>query len=431
MGDTLEIKYGPGSLNFDTDGFKISRILKTRDISSPPPDPIKAFRDAIESPVGTEPLGEMVSRKKPEQVAIIVEDKTRKNPEYPRMLHELIDGLQSWHPCRIGLIAAYGAHPKHSAEEHRALYGQGNLSRVTLIDHDSRDSAGLASLGALSTGNELWVNRYVSESDFLITFGTIEPHAFAGFTGGRKLILPGVSGIETIRRNHSMVCRGGVGFGNLGGNPIHVEMAEAERKAGVDFIINYVRDAGGGILRIFAGDPVRAYAEGTAFCSEVNAVTLKEEADVVFVSCGGHPKDRSLYHAQRAISSAVLATRKSGSVVVFGEFPDGVGNNIYREWLSKPLDELLSLPEENITIGVHSAYLTARNLNHCEIVLFTGAVFENADKFHLRKISDMKALSEFIRGKHGDDYSAYLIPNGSRVLIRKPGGSGRTEQGEG
>lgn len=411
----MEIRYGSGTLDFDLELFNVMKIL------SPPEqagvkDPIAGFKSALAGPIGSRPLDRLVAERNPRTASIIVEDRTRKNPEYPEMLACLIDLFSPAAGCRLFLVVAYGAHAPHTRQEHEALYGKENLSRVSLVDHDSRNKEKLVNLGRLSTGSEFWINSSVAASDMIISMGNIEPHAFAGFTAGRKLILPGVSGYETIERNHSMVCCDGVGFGLLDGNPIHREMAEAERVAGVDFIINFVRNPQGEILDVFAGSPAGAYQAGTRFCRQVNSVTVDRPCDVAFVSCGGYPKDKSLYQSQRAITSAVNITKEGGTVVVFGEFPEGVGNKLYGEWLSRPVSVLRNLERDQIGLGVHSAYLTGRNLSRCEILLYSSMDDALARQLHLHKKSSVEDILRHLRERHGNDYLSYLIPNGSQVF---------------
>jgi nickel-dependent lactate racemase len=294
------------------------------------------------------------------------------------------------------------------------------LDRVTLINHDARDPDSLVNMGALSTGNVFYLNKNVAMADFVISFGDITPHAFAGFSGGRKAILPGVSGFSTIERNHTLVSHVNTGLGKLAGNLLHQEMIEAADRAPLNFIINFVRNSSGEIVAIVSGEHHQAFLEGANICREINSVMISERSDVVFVSCGGFPKDKCLYHAQRAIIAAVNAVRKGGTIILFGQFPEGVGDELYEIWLQKPLPEILALPPEQIKLGVHSAYLMARNLTWAEVVVFTDLDIDLATRLHYRKLDSLDAILEFIREKHGPSYSAFLIPNGSQMLVESP-----------
>jgi nickel-dependent lactate racemase len=412
----MELKYGSKAIDLKLERGKHCSVLASTPVNGLS-NPRICFHQAIEKPVAGSPLLERIKIKKPVTIALIVEDKTRKNLEYPVLLADLIDMIHSAVLCRIKLVIGYGSHPKHTVEENHQLYGSENLSRIELIEHDAHDPDQLVKIANLSTGNVLWINQNVANADLIISLGDITPHAFAGFSGGRKSILPGVSGYQTIERNHQYVSDPRAGLGQLEGNPIHHEMMEAARLSKLYFIINSIRNSEGKIIAFVAGDSEESFYEGVRICRETNGVKIPAPADVVYVSCGGHPKDRSLYHAQRAVIAAVSAVKKGGTIVVFGEFSDGVGDRDYEEWLQKPLSELLELKREYIRLGVHSAYLMARNLNHAEILLFTTISEELVARLHFRKVSSLGEIQRYIEGKHGSDHLAYIIPNGSQVLL--------------
>lgn len=412
----MKIRYGKDFLNVDLEETFFDKILEPS-FAEGIKDPVEAFRQSLENPINSSALSELLKTKQPRTVAVIVEDKTRKNPEYHEFLKIVIDMILSVSNSRIYLIVAYGTHSKHTKVEQEFLYGRDNLAKVTLIDHDSKDINSLKCIGKLSSGSSMMVNRFAAECDFVITFGTVSPHAFAGFTGGRKAILPGISSYDIIRKNHAMVCCDNTNLGILKGNPIHNQMEEAAKLMGVDFSVQVVRNNRDSISGIYAGDIDAAFLKAVDYCRRINSVTLDSLSDVVFVSCGGHPKDKSLYQSQRAITTAVKAVKPGGIVVVFAEFSEGVGNDLYYNWLKKPVQYLLSLKQEDIDLGVHSAYLTARNLGKCTIVLYSDIDTSIAEELHLIKLKDINEIKELISKRYTDQYTAYFIPNGSEVLI--------------
>lgn len=412
----MELNYGGSQIVFEPDWSKVRGVLippAGRDVI----DVESGFRKAISHPVTGSSLREMIKDQKPSRIGVIVEDKTRKNPEYPALLDRLLTDIGTVFHGRIFLVVAYGSHPAHSLRESGDIYGLENLARVKLVDHNCRDAGNLVNIGEMSSGNPLFINKVIAEADLVISLGDITPHAFAGFSGGRKAILPGVSGYQTIENNHSLIREPGVGLGLLEGNPIHREMMEAANLAGLDYIINSVRNNTGKIVDFVSGPPEEAFYEGVRICKALNSVKIPERADVVYISCGGFPKDKSLYHAQRSVVAATGAVKKGGTIVVFGQFPEGVGDPIYEEWLPKPLPEILSLKREEIKLGVHSAYFMARNLSHAEILLYTEMDETTAARLHFRKVASLLEIDRFITEKHGPDYTAYVIPNGSQIMI--------------
>lgn len=418
MGYQMDIKYGEEVLSFPEESGRILKELRPQG-QFKPVDVLESFKHALETPTAGLPLVMRIANEKPHRIAIIVEDKTRKNPEYPLLLDELITFLNKVTNAQIYLVVAYGSHPEHSPEENERIYGSKNLARVTLINHNSREAENLVKIGVLSTGNNLFINRNIAEADLIISFGDITPHAFAGFSGGRKAILPGIAGYESIQQNHTLVYHPKVGLGMLDQNPLHLEMMEAAELARLEFIINFVRNSNGEIVSIVSGDFGKAFFEGVKICKEINSVRISTRADVVYVSCGGFPKDKSLYHAQRGIITAVNAVKQGGTIVVFGKFPEGVGDDFYETWLQKPLTQILSLEPSEIKLGVHSAYLMARNLSHADILLFTELDEALALKLHFRKMVSWNEIQSYIKRKHHSDYSAYVIPNGSQLLIEE------------
>lgn len=413
----MKLKYGSGFIDTGFGCSFFNNVIEPP-ISKGIEDPLQEFVNAIENPLGVEPLRELLKYKNPETIAVIVEDRTRKNPEYPYFLKKLIDIIKCTVSSRIYLIVAYGTHSKHTQKEHELLYGRENLKRVILIDHDSRDSEMLVSLGKLSSGTEMLVNKFAAQSDFIITFGTISPHAFAGFTGGRKAVLPGIAGYDVIRKNHSMVCLENTELGVLHNNPIHSQMEEAAGLLGIDFTVQVVRNNRGDTSGIFAGSMESSFKAGVEHCKKVNSTKVTQMGDIVFVGCGGHPKDKSLYQSQRAITAAARITRPGGLVVVFAEFSEGVGNKLYYDWLKKPLEELMTLERDDIDLGVHSAYLTARNLNKCRIALYSRMEESLTKELHFLKVKDMQEVKELVdRYSPSGDPVCYLIPNGSEILI--------------
>jgi len=415
----MELAYGEGSIKLDLESSYFDKVLVPENNrgSRGLQDPVKALEESIDEPVDGISLEEKIRAKMPSKISLVVEDKSRRNPEYPEFLSFLINMINKVSRSKIYLVIAYGTHATHSEADNKRLYGEKNLSRVTVIHHDSRNSDELQTIGELASGLELKINKYVAESDFVITLGNVEPHAFAGFTGGRKAVLPGISSYEIIQANHSKVCLENVGPGILVDNPVHKEMSEAAAVCGVDFSIQIVRNNKGMISGIFAGGMESAFNEAVFFCKEINSVEIDSPGDVVFVGCGGYPKDKSLYFSQRAITTAVKAVNPGGLVIVFGHFGEGVGNQLYYEWLKKPLSTLLSLNPEKIELGVHSAYLTALNLNQAELVFWSDMEKSLADELGLKLIKDIDELTAYIDKKFNRGYRAYLIPKGSEIII--------------
>jgi nickel-dependent lactate racemase len=404
----MKIKYGSGEIVLDLDEAVFTQSLSSTGARALA-DPEAELEQAVAR------LAAVIRERNPQTVAVIVEDRTRSNPEWPGLLARLRALVGP--VCRLRLVVAYGTHAPHTGEQHRQAYGADNVAAMTVVDHDCRDPDRLRAVGRLASGRVLQVNAAVAEADLVLTLGNVAPHVFAGFTGGPKIILPGVSDYETIRANHSQVGADGVAIGRLAGNPIHEQMSEAAQLVGIDLSLQVVRDGRGRICGIFSGEPGQAHADAVSCCRRINTAVISAPADVTWVSCGGAPKDNSLYHAQRAVTTAVSATRPGGLVVVFGRFGEGVGNALYQEWLSKPLRHLLGLSPDEIDIGIHSAFLMARNLSRCSIVWYTDLDRDLARKLNLSTISDLDQLRQTLHVTGTRNPIRYFIGNGSSLLV--------------
>jgi lactate racemase len=406
--------YGRKKINFDIPEKNIRQILVPKKIVAPN-NLSTAFEEALQYPYDNLSVNQLIADKKPDTISIIVADKTRSNPEYPQLLKLLIDRITELHKCRINLIIAYGTHNRHTDAENEKLYGTENLKKVDLIHHDCDDTKNLTDIGTMSTGNKLLINRFAAESDMLIGIDTISPHAFAGFTGGRKIILPGISGRNTIEKNHAKIS-GKCGIGILDDNPVHIEMLEAMKKAGLNFLINFVRNTDNKIIKIFAGYPESAFRYGTEFAKEAYGVYVPDKADVVWVSCGGHPLDKTLYHTQRAMTAGCQFVKKNGTLILIAECPDGAGNKEYEKMQTENTPaQIMEMKLQEIRIGMHSALQTAAHLNHCEIILVSKISREKTEAMHFKAIP-RDEINQYVNNKHGEQYSCYIIPDGSGIL---------------
>jgi nickel-dependent lactate racemase len=204
-----------------------------------------------------------------------------------------------------------GIHRGNSQEEIKNIFGEDISSTYKFINHDG-DDPHLKDLGKLKSGNELWVDPVVSDTDFIITAGVIVPHYMAGFSGGRKSILPGICGRKTIEDNHAQMTHPNARAGNLRGNPVHEEMQEAAKKVGVDFNLNVVTNENHKIIEIVAGELFESWQRGVKVCKKIYLCPIKQKAEVVIVSAGGYPKDINVYQAQKALDNAYQAVKLGG-----------------------------------------------------------------------------------------------------------------------
>jgi nickel-dependent lactate racemase len=334
------------------------------------PDPKVEIVRALKEPIGSKMLNEIV---KPEhKVAIVVNDATRRTPSelmVPLLLEELnTSGVKDEN---VTVVFACGTHRAVKQEEAVSLLGQEALNRVKAVSHDCR-AQDLVHVGDTQKhGTKVFLNRVFAEADVRILTGDICFHYYAGYSGGRKSVMPGVAGEETIKQNHAMLLDANARTGLLERNPVHEDMAEAARMARVDFVLNVVTNSRGEIARAFAGDLEQAFNEGVKLVNEMYRVTVDRRADIVVVSAGGDPADVNLYQAHKAIDNALEVVKRGGVIVLVAECHEGHGNQVFYDWMVK-FGDLKSVEREikrNFVLGGHKAYYLLEALQNHKIIL--------------------------------------------------------------
>lgn len=325
---------------------------------------------ALREPIGSKPLSAIV---KPEhKVAIVVDDATRPAPSdlmVPPLLDELnVAGVKGEN---VTVIFGCGTHRAVTREEAVRLLGEDVLNRVKVISHDCR-AEDLVYLGKTGKhGTKVYLNRIFAEADVKILTGDVCFHYYAGYGGGRKSVLPAVTGGETIKHNHAMLLHPEAKTGVLEGNPVHEDMVEAAKLAKVDFIVNVVINSEGEIVKAFAGDLEQAFYEGVKLVDEMYRVQVDRKADIVVVSPGGHPADVNLFQAYKGVDNALEVVKRGGVIILVAECPEGHGNQVFYDWMVK-FKDLKAVEREikrRFVLGGHKAYYLMKALRKVQIIL--------------------------------------------------------------
>jgi lactate racemase len=290
------------------------------------------------------------------------------------------------------------------------------VSSYNFINHSCDEN--LLDLGRLASGNRLLVNSIIKKVDFVITTGVIVPHYIAGFSGGRKSILPGICGRETIENNHSNMIHPDAVTGNLKDNPVHEEMTEAAKRVEVDFNINVVTDEDGNIIDIVAGELSSSWDRGVEICKDTYFAPIKEKLDVVIVSAGGYPKDINMYQAQKALENAYQAVKPGGTIILLAECNEGFGNSIFEKWIEEAnsIADIENRLKERFVLGGHKAYAIARVAKEVDIILISSLSEEKVKKLFMKPMKNIDSAIDYVRKKHGDDFKSYIIPSGNTVV---------------
>lgn len=297
---------------------------------------------AVRCPIASQPLQKVV--RKGDKVAVIVSDVTRlvRTAEFlPVIISEI--NAAGVPDEDITIIVATGTHRAHTYDEDIAVCGKDIVKRIKIHQHDSRNNEELTDLGVTSFGTPILIDSYVAEADKVIITGAVSLHPMAGFGGGRKAVMPGVSGHATIMHNHAIALAPKVGdgcnplceTGLLEGNPLHEDMVEVTKKLDPAFLVNMVFTPEGKLHEVVAGHWYKAWEKGCKDLVAMAGVPIKELADVVFASAGGSPKDMNLYQSCKAHMNAVFAVKKGGIMILTLECPDIKEPAIFTDWFSK------------------------------------------------------------------------------------------------
>jgi len=369
---------------------------------------------ALSEPIGSKPLNEIV--KPGNSVVIVVDDVTRPAPSdliVPPLLLELnrLDIKNE----NVTIIFGCGTHRAVKPEEAIKLLGEDVVSRIKNVSHNCHAKDHVYMGTTKKYGTKVFVNKIFAEADVRILTGDIEMHYYAGFGGGRKSVLPGVSGAETIQHNHAMILLPNARTSILEGNPVHEDMVEAAKLAKVDFILNAVTNSKGEIVKAFAGDLEQAFYEGVKLVEEMCKVTIDRRADIVVVSPGGYPADIDLYQAYKAIDNALDSVKRGGVIVLVAECPESYGNEVFYEWMMKfkDLKSMEKKIKKRFVIGGHKAYYLLKTLQKAQIILVsTIPDYYAVNVFGLRTARALNdALDEAFKIA-GKNAKVWAIPHG-------------------
>lgn len=282
----------------------------------------KAF-EALRHPIGTPPLKEMV--KATDTVSIVISDSTRPTPNH-KLIPWIIEELSHVPKDNFVIINGTGSHRANTREELITMLGQDIVDTVRVINNDAFDKDRQSYLGTSTYGGEVYLNKEYINSDFKIVTGFIEPHFFAGFSGGPKGIMPGIAGIDTIMHFHSakMIAHQKSTWGIIDGNPVQGEATEITLMAKPDFMLNVTLNGDKEITNFFAGDVIEAHRKGCKYVKEHAMVGCEEPYDIVITTNSGYPLDQNLYQAVKGMSAAHKIVKKGGAIICAAECSDGL-----------------------------------------------------------------------------------------------------------
>ena len=383
------------------------------------------IREAMENPIASPALSELSRGAK--SVVIITSDHTRPVPSrltLPRMLEEIRLGAPE---ARVSILVATGCHRGSTDEEMVRKFGKEIFERESVMNHDPHDSGNMVSLGRLPSGGELSINRLAWEADLLCADGFIEPHQFAGFSGGRKSVLPGIASFSTVLFSHNaeFTVHPKATPGSLDGNPFQADMLFAARKAGLKFILNVTLSPRKRVTRAFAGDMEKAHLAGCEHVLSQCAVAAAP-APIVISSNGGYPLDQNIYQSTKSIMAADLTAAEGGVIISVNECRDGHGSESFLESFKRAssLDALIreieERPRDKTIPDQWVIQLTASILRRRKVIMVTKADKADVEALGMEKADSLPEALARASAITGDPRSAITaLPESVAVVIRQ------------
>jgi nickel-dependent lactate racemase len=382
---------------------------------------------ALDHPIGSLSLEALAAGKR--TATVITSDHTRPVPSrvtLPLLLARLRRGNPD---IAVTILVATGCHRPTSDAEMREKFGDEVVARERFVMHDCTDQASLRYLGLLPSGGELWLNRHALDAELLVAEGFIEPHFFAGFSGGRKSVLPGIAGRQTVLANHcaAFIDDSRARAGSLEGNPIHRDMLHAAREAKLAFILNVTLNPDKSVRAAFVGDAVEAHAEGCRRMADAFSVK-SAPAQIAITSNGGYPLDQNVYQAVKGMTAAEACCLPGGTIIMVAGCSDGAGGEHFYRALAEAespqalLERIRQVPQSQTPPDQWEYQILARILARHRVIMVSdlsdGALFRDMGMEHAATLQGAidRALAE-----SPPDAQVTVIPDGVSVIVRHEG----------
>lgn len=421
----VDFAYGKGFLSHEF-GSELKNVVRSGINSYDPglgEDEI--VERAIESPIGSPKLSELA--KGCNKITVIASDHTRPVPSrhiMPGMLRELRRGNPD---AEITILIATGCHRSTTIEELEGKFGDEFVKNEHIVIHDCLDEKNLVTIGILPSGAELRINRYAAEADLLVSEGFIEPHFFAGFSGGRKSVLPGVASRKTVLGNHcsKFIASENARTGILDGNPINRDMEAAAKMARLRFIVNVVINEKKQVLYAVAGDPIKAHHAGCEFLNSLCRAEV-EPTDIAISTNGGYPLDQNVYQAVKGMTAAEGAVREGGVIIMCAATNDGHGGESFYKMIANaksPADytrEALSRSADETLPDQWEAQIFFRVISKAKVIYISEAPDELISALKMIPAHSLDEALEKARGiLKNENASVNAIPDGVSVIVER------------
>lgn len=420
----LEFPYGKGKLTHAFEKNELAAVLTSAiEEYVPNASPEELVKQALAAPIGSPSLGELAKDK--QNIVIIASDHTRPVPSKV-IIPPILAEIRAVNPqANITLLIATGCHRGTTKAELVDKFGEEIVATENIYVHDCDERDKLVNIGTLPSGGTCEINRLAVEADLLIAEGFIEPHFFAGYSGGRKSVLPGVAGRTTVLANHcsEFIAHPCARTGILQGNPIHEDMLWAAKTAGLAFIVNVVLNGEKRAIHAVAGDPEQAHAAGVAFLSSLCGAKAVP-SDIVITTNGGYPLDQNMYQAVKGMTAAEATVKKGGVIVMLAESGDGIGGDHFYHQLAdepdiaKTMAAFLARGRNQTVPDQWQTQILLRILTHAQVIYVSTMDDETVREMHMtpaHSLDEALALAKEMLGN--PDATVTAIPDGVAVVV--------------
>ena len=422
---TIAFPYGKEKLTYAFDENRLTAVLTSK-MGEYRPDcsQEELVENAMKAPFGTAPLSELAKGK--QNIVIIASDHTRPVPSkliIPPMLRQIREGNPH---ADITILIATGCHRGTTKAELIDKFGAEIVEKETIYIHDCDEREKLVNIGTLPSGGECEINTIAMNADLLIAEGFIEPHFFAGFSGARKSVLPGVAGRSTVLANHcsEFIDHPNARTGILEGNPIHEDMLWAARKAKLAYIVNVVLNEEKEVIHAVAGAPEQAHAKGVEFLSSLCGVEAVP-ADVVITTNGGYPLDQNVYQAVKGMTAAEATVKEGGIIIMLAKSNDGIGgDHFYHQLADEPdIHKTMALFRDrgrNETVPDQwQTQILLRVLMHAKVIYISDMEDAAVNEMHMTPAHSIAEAMDLAEQMLGRKPTVVAIPDGVGVIVRK------------
>ncbi len=419
----IQIPYGSEQIELNIEGKLLNLDSSSRSNKDNKKDDV--IRHALQNPIGTKKLRDIVATKKAAKIVVVIDDHTRNAPT-EEMLDALTEELGD--EFNITLLVACGTHEGPTEEDLKRMLGK-CFSRFDIKIHNC-DAKDLVYLGTTSRGTPVSINKNYVEADIKILTGDITLHYYAGFGGGRKSILPGISSRDAIKRNHALLVDKHARTANLDNNPVHLDMCEAGSFVPPDFVINTISDNNGNLVDAYAGEMHTVFLKGVEVAKDLFCIENDDLFDILVVSAGGFPKDRNLYQASKAVENCYRSLAPGGKFILIAECREGIGDTYFEEWMNKyaSYEAAAAAIKTSFVLGGHKAYYMRKTMNRVRL-----SIVSDIDSNTLTKwgINGYKSVADAVESEIGhsitsktedatkDNVKIGILRNGLDTLLIK------------